>query len=241
MLKPPEFKRKVYALSAEEKKRVCPKYDPEKMSNWLTRAEASKVTGLTVAAIIKTEGIRIYPAIDEETGRHYFNPADLEELNARQVLNKKKVETEGDLVARIFSLFRRGTTLEQIVYETRQTPEYIRELYNQYITPLGQVPEDPVAKAKEEKAEYKQENKWLDKEISRFNPRKRGRPSKADLEAREKSAKAIRAAKARALKKPAFVAPLEEDKEAGSIDVEEIFAKFDPIAAEFLKKKLGNQ
>lgn len=230
--------KKRYSLSSEEKKRVCPKYDPERMKNWITRIEVAKWAGLTRSGIQKAEGVSLFPAIDE-TGHHYFDPAAVEEFVARRILHKRKVETEGEMVARIFSLFRKGQTLEQIVYDTKQTPEYIRQLYNQYITPLGQVPEDPVAKAKEEKAEYKQENKWLDKEISRFNPKKRGRPSKADIEARERAARAVKAARARALKKPAFVAPLEEDKEAGSIDVEEIFAKFDPIAAEFLKKKLG--
>ena len=161
------FSSKIVRLTPEQKKRVFPVYDAEKMKNWITRGEVAKRAGITVGAVKYQEGHQLFPAINEK-GVSYFDPNDIEEFILSRLSKKQKEQSKGSIAANIFTLFEKGYDIPSIVVATKQEPSYIRELYREYKTPLGKdVPGDPIEEKKKADIEHKKAIDDLDKQITK--------------------------------------------------------------------------
>lgn len=164
---------KLAVVSGAEKRKFLPRYNADTMSTWVRRGEASKLAGISRAALIKREGVDLFPAVDS-LGYYWFDPAELEEFRARRSLKQNRPTTRGDVEREVFLLFRQSWRLPDIVIATRKTSAFVRYLYRQFVTPLGdELPEDVVEKAKaEEDAHYK----VLEEMDRQFGRRRGGRP-----------------------------------------------------------------
>jgi hypothetical protein len=102
----------------------------------LTRSEAAKVLGVHVSRIRQLER-KVLPCITDERGRHLFERADVDDLARRR--GRAPSSVDGELIARVFEMFRERFSLAEIVIETKLAPETVRQLFVQFSTPLGAI------------------------------------------------------------------------------------------------------
>lgn len=99
----------------------------------------------------------------DDEGIHRFDADEVDELaRMRGVL---PVEVPGYIASRVFRCFELKMTLAQIVIEHGVSPEQVRVLYRQYMTPLGA--EDPHARERREESEHEKRLTALDSRTRR--------------------------------------------------------------------------
>ncbi len=108
-----------------------PRYSRPKV---LTRSVVARILGCSVAMVrwFEKHG-RLHPTKDPNRVRR-FNHAEVEALRCER-LGRLPRSTSGTLAAEVFRLIGEGRTFAEVVVETKQEPERIRELWKQYRHP----------------------------------------------------------------------------------------------------------
>jgi hypothetical protein len=109
---------------------------------WLTRTEAAKRLGTTIAGIRRLEGKALFP--ETIAGIERFRPSEIVAiLESRAPLSKpvspkprRRWRNLGEEAAAVFALFAEGKDLREIVTSLRVCPERVRTLYHHWITDL---------------------------------------------------------------------------------------------------------
>lgn len=123
------------------------------MSNlvgWMTRSRAAKELGITEQRLRVLIADRILHTVRDFRRRERIDPDEIAVVKAK--LERGKVRDRaatrfrsGEIAAEIFQAFRDGKELREIVIETKQTPDYVLLLRQQYanmgrdflVTPRG--------------------------------------------------------------------------------------------------------
>ena len=110
---------------------------------WLTRTEAAKRLGTTIAGIRRLEGKTLFP--ETIAGIERFRPSEIAAiLESRAPLSKPvspkprrpRWRNLGEEAAAVFALFAEGKDLREIVATLRVCPERVRTLYHHWTTDL---------------------------------------------------------------------------------------------------------
>jgi hypothetical protein len=110
---------------------------------WLTRTEAAKRLGTTIAGIRRLEGRTLFP--ETIAGIERFRPSEIAAiLESRAPLSKPvspkprrpRWRNLGEEAAAVFALFAEGKDLREIVATLRVCPERVRTLYHHWTTDL---------------------------------------------------------------------------------------------------------
>jgi len=110
---------------------------------WLTRTEAAKRLGTTIAGIRRLEGKTLFPETIAGIGR--FRPSEIAAiLKSRPPLSnpvspklrRPRWRNPGEEAASVFALFAKSKDLPEIVATLHVCPERVRMLYHHWITIL---------------------------------------------------------------------------------------------------------
>lgn len=88
---------------------------------FLTRAQAARRLGVSLATVRRMEGAELQPVIID--GKHCF---------AIDELDKHRKVTDGDLAAQAFELFNADMTQVDVVIALKEPPERIRKLFQDW-------------------------------------------------------------------------------------------------------------
>lgn len=113
---------------------------------WLTQSQVAARLGISPSSVRRLEWDRLHPEVDER-GVHRFDAAEVDALDtprrrapakARRAVDPEARERSrrGRLAAEVFVMFGRRVPLAQIVVTTRQPPDVIRALYQEWSTSL---------------------------------------------------------------------------------------------------------
>ncbi|CAN5866302.1 hypothetical protein BH11MYX4_BH11MYX4_58420 [soil metagenome] len=94
--------------------------------------------GVSRTRVRQLEGHSLHPK-QNESGVYQFDRAEVLRLVASRTVQppSAKPTMPGHLVAHVFRLFRAGTPLVDIVIDTELDLESIKQLFDEYTTPLG--------------------------------------------------------------------------------------------------------
>lgn len=94
--------------------------------------------GVSRTRVRQLEGHSLHPK-QNESGVYQFDRAEVLRLVASRTgpTTAEKPPVSGHLVAHVFRLFRAETPLVEIVIETELDLETIKQLFDEYTTPLG--------------------------------------------------------------------------------------------------------
>jgi hypothetical protein len=110
---------------------------------WLTRTEAAKRLGTTIAGIRRLEGKTLFP--ETIAGIERFRPSEIAAiLKSRSSLSNPvspkprppRWRNLGEEAAAVFALFAEGKDLREIVTTLHVCPERVRTLYHHWTTDL---------------------------------------------------------------------------------------------------------
>lgn len=113
----------------------------------LTRRETAAKLGVSISTVRRYEWDELHPEMDSR-GVLRFDPAEVDALKNASVrrpvarakdtgsAERRARAREGRLAAQVFRLFARNQSLPQIVLTTRQPPDAIRRLYQEWSTSL---------------------------------------------------------------------------------------------------------
>jgi hypothetical protein len=110
---------------------------------WLTRTEAAKRLGTTIAGIRRLEGKTLFP--ETIAGIERFRPSEIAAiLKSRSSLSNPvspkprppRWRNLGEEAASVFALFTEGKDLREIVTSLHVCPERVRTLYHHWTTGL---------------------------------------------------------------------------------------------------------
>ena len=110
---------------------------------WLTRTEAAKRLGTTIAGIRRLEGKALFP--ENIAGIERFRPSEIAAILESRAPFSKPVSPKprrprwrnlGEEAAAAFALFAEGKDLREIVATLRVCPERVRTLYHHWNTDL---------------------------------------------------------------------------------------------------------
>ncbi|MGH7434235.1 MAG: hypothetical protein ACRENE_01005 [Polyangiaceae bacterium] len=89
--------------------------------------------GVTLTRVRQLEASGKLRAMVDERGVHTFDPR---EVAAYARTRPARRQVDGQLAATVFRMIRDGYPLREIVIETSQSPETIRNLHAEYLRPL---------------------------------------------------------------------------------------------------------
>lgn len=110
---------------------------------WLTRTDAAKRAGLSVAAVRRLEGTKLFP--ETIAGIDRFRPSEVAALpksglSSLEPMSPKPEQprrrTPGDEAADVFALFAEHKDLREIVTTLHVSPERVRTLYHHWLIDL---------------------------------------------------------------------------------------------------------
>jgi hypothetical protein len=104
-----------------------------------TRRDAAKILGISRRRVeqLQASGKLVVYFIGP-TGTIYYKRSDVVALCAgRPKADLSRLPAMGSIAAEIFTLFRETCDLSEIVIRTRQPPQLIRHLYEEFRRPLG--------------------------------------------------------------------------------------------------------
>jgi len=111
---------------------------------WLTRTEAAKRIGISIAAVRQLEGERLFP--ETIAGIVRFRPSEIAALRKSRPQLPKPVSpkpgrrprqrTPGEEAASVFALFAERKDLRAIVTTLHVSPERVRMLYHHWLVGL---------------------------------------------------------------------------------------------------------
>jgi len=113
--------------------------------------------GVSRTRVRQLEGQALHPR-QNESGVYQFDRTEVLRLVASRTgtTSPKQPSIPGHLVAHVFRLFRAGTPLVEIVIETELDLEIIKQLFDEYTTPLG-APSRAASEAKARREDDEQE------------------------------------------------------------------------------------
>ncbi|MBN1654346.1 MAG: helix-turn-helix domain-containing protein [Deltaproteobacteria bacterium] len=88
----------------------------------LTRTEAAKRMGVSVATVRRMEGSELQVVMID--GKHLFH---LEEVD------RYRRVSDGDLAAQVFQMFNEGYSQVEVVIQLKESPDRIRKLHNDWV------------------------------------------------------------------------------------------------------------
>lgn len=115
----------------------------------LSRQDVARILGVSTSSVRRLEWDQLHP-VQDQRGIWRFDPQEVEAVAPRPK-NKRSVAVargrdaifarkrhSGRIAARVFMMFGRGASLRQIVVNTRQPPDVIRQLYREWMTSLDE-------------------------------------------------------------------------------------------------------
>lgn len=96
--------------------------DPAPTEVLLTRSQAARRMGVSVATIRRMEGVSIDPIVLD--GRHFFRAEDIDHLRPR---------TDGEIAGRAFAGFESGQSIIEVVIALEQPPDAIEALHKKWV------------------------------------------------------------------------------------------------------------
>ena len=102
----------------------------------LTRAEVARILRCSVTRVIQYQRASRLRPVKVENGTNFFARTEVLAF-ARSRRAPRVLMFSGELAAEVFALFEERIPLAQIVIATREPPEVIRALYDEYLRPLG--------------------------------------------------------------------------------------------------------
>jgi hypothetical protein len=139
----------------------------------LTRAIVARMLSCSIAMVRWFEDHdRLHPIIDSHKVRRF----DRDEVEAlcRERRRTSSQTSFGALAAEVFRLFAEGRSLPEVVIETRQEPDVIRTLWQEYKRPLDAPPVMATASL-EDLSDYEKRARVLDDQIEARRQRLRGK------------------------------------------------------------------
>lgn len=88
----------------------------------MTRTQAARLIGVSVATVRRMEGQELHPVIVD--GKHLFSIDELE---------PHRKATAGDVAARAFEMFNADKTQVDVVIALKESPERIRALFRHWL------------------------------------------------------------------------------------------------------------
>lgn len=117
---------------------------PGRPHHLLTRIEVARILRRSKASVMKYERQGKLHAVIDRDGIHRFARSEVEQLAKTLGVRAAELTVTGELAADAFKLFLEGASLGECVMRTKLRPDQVRELYAEYVTPLGAaVPRDP--------------------------------------------------------------------------------------------------
>jgi hypothetical protein len=101
----------------------------------LSRRQAARLLGMTVAEVAKLDGTRLHPV--QETDRSWRYHADEVRAFLRDTTPTAPVDPNGLVSAAVFELFEKGRAMPQVVIATRQTASVVQRLRGEYDAMVG--------------------------------------------------------------------------------------------------------
>jgi hypothetical protein len=124
----------------------------------LTRLEAAHLLGVSKERIRGLERQkRLVPVFDRDAGEWLHSRA---EIIAYGKERKRKLNIGGELAALLFAHFEAGTPFARIVIETKQTPEIVVQLHEQYKRGLDDAPPPAKEDKSSERLAQDLEDRW---------------------------------------------------------------------------------
>lgn len=121
--------------------RITPPIVPVNTDNWLTRTEAADLLGVSDQTIANWDRQQILHSqvakrrlgSGHVTDVYVYDPRELANAPVKRVVGR----TPGDIAARAFEMFERSESRRQVVIATREEPEKVEELYDQWLNMGG--------------------------------------------------------------------------------------------------------
>jgi hypothetical protein len=109
----------------------------------LTRMQVADRLGISTSSVRRLEWDLLHPEVDDR-GVHLFDPTEVDAVKEPRRraaprphdADARERSRRGRLAAKVFRMFARYLTLQQIVVTTREPPEVIRELYREWSVTL---------------------------------------------------------------------------------------------------------
>jgi hypothetical protein len=117
----------------------------------MTRAAVAGALGISVAAVRRLEG-KVFHPVRAADGYWYFDPGEVEAARPKVSPSRKRHapapshprgSSDGELAARLFPLFERGASFDEVVEQARVSPAAVRALFWEWRQGYGR----PVAPA----------------------------------------------------------------------------------------------
>lgn len=103
----------------------------------MTRAAVAGALGISIGKVRRLEGDVLHP-VKADDGYWYFDAQDVEAARPKVVRLRSRrcaapaprgAPVDGELAARLFPLFDRGATFDQVIQQTQVSPATVRALY----------------------------------------------------------------------------------------------------------------
>jgi hypothetical protein len=116
----------------QHKREGSPHNPRHRLPKVLTRSVVARILGCSIAMVrwYEKRG-RLHPTLDPNRVRR-FSHVEVEALRCER-LGRVPRSPSGTLAAQVFRLIASGHTFADVVIETQQDPERIRELWDQYV------------------------------------------------------------------------------------------------------------
>ena len=109
--------------------------------NWLTRNETSDMLQCSVQTLKNYEAQgKLHPRhawrkdpIGAERVMLVYDPQELAKLPPRRTVPRELLREPGEQAAKVFELLRKGLALDEIVIETRETPDMVDHLNDRWL------------------------------------------------------------------------------------------------------------
>lgn len=128
----------------------------------ITRTEAAKVLGMSYANVRKLQSKGVLHSDPDRYGVHRFDRREVEELARKRGL---QIKPSGELAARVFAMLEQRKRFAEIVIDTQQDPETIRDLWRQYRAGFEEKSSEP--EDDQEAREHDAQMRSFDAELAR--------------------------------------------------------------------------
>jgi hypothetical protein len=131
----------------------------------VTRREAASILKTSYENVKRLQRAKQLVSSPDKNGVHRFSRVEVEELARRRGFG---IKPGGELAAKVFAMFKSGKDWRDIVIETSQEPETIRELWRQYHGGVdGKAPAGDAESERVEREEHERQMAEMDREIER--------------------------------------------------------------------------
>jgi hypothetical protein len=137
-----------------------------------TRADVARHLSVSITSVRRMEGCRLHPHVDD-AGVRWFDPREVKAfLLERGQRPVAKRDSDGEIAARVFAMFRQGLDLREVVVAAKVPPVIVRGLYSEWLVNLRAG--EQARRAQAESATEERERQRSEREAQSFERSLRG-------------------------------------------------------------------